>query len=510
MKKLLALEEQLKKKLLRLNLNKFAIAMSLPVFFLLINAHMTTYFSLAIDNELALTRESPNTWLLEGRWGATLLEGAFGTGMVPWVSYSIFAILFSVSFLIWSLTIRRKIDWKVPLAFIVSSTFPGLWLLLIFRANVIPAGFAYLFSTVSLFAVARLYQKQNSKSAKFIILLVSTLSLSFAISIYQAFFTVFLLGVFAVGIFSKIQNRDLIWFWVRSLAVLVSSLMVFQIVNELLQAVMGFERGGYIGQFWRPVEIWSNLIEHLMGSLVLISETVLVSASAFGVGAELVVALIATAILSSFVQGGMKVRLTSTVSAAGLLIAPFAIALLASGPDNSPLRSLVALPLFFAAVTYLALDSKLLIFKVWAAGLVVLISLQFLSITGTYSAVDRLRNEFDAALASQIFGKLDSGCNQESPDLYVAFSGNRHFKATLPTARGSTFGSSIFSWDNLSNYPWRVNALMNARGYYDFSAVQLSELTLPEGLVAGMATFPSATSVTCVDGIHIVKLSEVN
>jgi MFS family permease len=503
-------EERLRGKLFGINPKKVAIVSSLPLSFLFLNLHMTSYFSLAIDNELGLTRESPNTWLLEGRWGSTFIEGAFGSGVVPWVSYLVFALLFSAAFVIWTLTIQREIDWKVPLAFILSSAFPGLWVLLIFRANVIPAGFAYLLSALSVFLVTRLYPTQKSKVGKFIALGAASVSLGFAVAIYQAFFTVFLLGVFAVGLFIRMENRELTWFWVRSLTVLILSLGIFQIVNELLRGLMRYETGGYISNFWRPIEIWGNPIEHVLSSIAFALSTIFVSESAFGLGAGLAAFLIGTAAISLVFRKDNNSGFAIAISASGLLLAPFAIPFLASGPDNTPIRSLVALPMFFAVATYLALSSKSFLLRVWGIGLAVTISIQFLSITGEYSAVDRLRNEFDAALASQIYAKLDSGCSQDSPDLKVAFIGNKHFTTNLAMARGSTFGSSIFSWDNLSSYPWRVNALMQARGYEDFSAVQLANLDVPEGQISEMKPFPSDSSVICFEGTHIVKLSEVD
>jgi hypothetical protein len=230
----------------------------------------------------------------------------------------------------------------------------------------------------------------------------------------------------------------------------------------------------------------------------------------FGAGAGFAAILLGTAAISLVLREKHNFRFTTAISAAGLLMAPFAISFVASGPDSTPLRSLVALPMVFAAATYLVLSSSSFLARVWGTGLVVIISLQFLLITGEYSAADRLRNEFDSAIASQIYAQLDSGCNQSSPNLNVAFIGNKYFTTNLAMARGSTFGTSIFSWDDLSSYPWRVNSLMQARGYSNFSAVQFSTLNVPEELISDMKPFPSGTSVICFEGTHIVKLSEVD
>jgi hypothetical protein len=198
------------------------------------------------------------------------------------------------------------------------------------------------------------------------------------------------------------------------------------------------------------------------------------------------------------------------VSLFGFVTTPFTIAIFAAGPDNTPLRSLVALPFFFALLAYALLTARTLLFKALGSFLIFGIVLQFISITAEYSAVDQLRNEFDGQLASQIYSRLDSNCNIEGGGIRVAFVGERDFVSSLANARGSTYGASIFSWDSLSEYPWRVNELMRVRGYGNFNAVQLSTVDAKDAVISSMGVFPSDNSIVCHNGVNIVKLAQVS
>lgn len=482
----------------------------MSVFFLLINLHMTSSFSLAIDNELALTRKNPNVWLLEGRWGSTIIESVFGTGDVPWVTYFFFSLLFTASFIIWTLSVINQINSKIFFGFMLASTLPGLWLLLIFRANILPAGFAYLFASLSLFILTHVYDAANSRAKKLLAVAISILLLSFSIAIYQAFFTVFLTGVFAVGLFDRYDAKNLLKFWGRSLFTLLAGLGIFQAVNAFLKQALSYESGGYISGYWRPAEIWQYPLEHLRAVGSFITENLFVSAGMFGRSAAFAPLLVAAALWILLSLSGPSNKTLRIFSVVGFFGAPFVIVILVSGPDWSPLRSLVSLPFVFAVMAYLLIGLKKQSFRLASVALISSITFQFLSITAEYSAMDRLRNEFDAQLASQIYYQLQPQCRSSDGNFKVAFVGNRYFTSGLAAAKTSTYGASIFSWDVLSDYPWRVNELMRARGYADFSAVQLSTLGVEPSYIAQMDVFGAGSPVPCSDGISVVKLSEPN
>lgn len=473
--------------------------------------HFIVFFPISIDDEYAAARTDPSVWIAQDRWFAFVVELVFDQPVVPSLYYLVFLLLLVFTFFALVRAIGFDLRLSTVLAFGIVVSYPSLWLLISFAGNVLPLGFGFALSGLSLllftFALADSTEEsvRKSWSQKIPFFLASSVLLACSVGAYHSSALVFLVGVFGWVLANQYSNRKNLVAMSIGTAVFLFGLALWKLVAEI--AIWWVNPPAnqleYILGFWRPEAFWGTPVASAMSFVEKGLLFYAVDASLFGRSAGLGIVLFVVAVTVILLLPGES-KLTKIPALLSLLGSPF-LFFFVSGVSGVPTRSHVTIGFVFAILLLLALSTRLAVVKVGLVILGSLFLLQLNQILAEYAAEERLAFDFNSALASEIYHRMDY-CGGKQAGLQLSISGSRPFSSLYATSPESSSEGSFFGWYGPS--PGRAGVFMRLIGYGDVSIKVLEELQPPTSLVQDMPVFPDQGSMVCFDGVNLLKLSD--
>jgi len=490
----------------------------LMAIFLLFYFFKLANYNLQIDDEVAALRTSSEIWLTQGRWGAYLFETwILPNPAIPFLATFLFGLFVSVGYL--ALLDAHGVKSPSVLhyaAFPIFIAFPTWIYLLAFAANSGAAGLGTMFCCYAALAYSRLIGTRRISPGRVSWLLFgcTALAVALATGIYQTF--VFVAAVLGLGVLlvSSLRNqfpiRTLITDAVLLFATLLVGVILYKVLNELLMRLLRVQDSGYVGQLLNIRQFLDDPVAMLDVVRDAMSRTYFSDILYFGVEtpgfpALMVVGAIALIVVRSPLS--ITQRAFNMALGGGLLVTPFVMHALSGG---MPVRSVVAAP----AVVWLFAMIGLTCGRRWlewlASAALVMSLFGILHAVNTMQAVDTYARAHDRHLAADIYrrvAEVNPGFDTATP-VVIDIHGAKRFDALLPRTFSTTWGFSFFEWDG-GNPQHRILPYMKLHGYTNL--VLANPAQREENLLhfRGMPSWPAAGSVRVVNGVTLIKLSDV-
>ncbi|MER8490778.1 glucosyltransferase domain-containing protein [Mesorhizobium australicum] len=477
-------------------------AINLFVIFVAIYFSELASFSLSIDEELAAFRTDPSIWIIQGRWGAYLVEKLFiPHPVMPFLTPALFGAGCVAAYLL----VMDAID-KYELSIIEYSCFaifcgfPTWFFVVEFYSNIAAIG-------IGLFAIAIALWLVRTKdispiSSRF---LGATAAGGFAISIYQSF----ALAILVLGIaISTLQarngaNRSAARDLFHTGILLIGAAVFYAIGNIVFRSfVPGSD--AYFDSLSQPAFLFQHPI-------VVVGRVLESMGEVYGLRNGTYDPL-PWAIPPLLILGGWTVfketlhaRLLLTTAAIVALLIPFGLHFLAAG--SVPVRSLVGVPIAMWMFVYVAVTSRDSRIRVASAILLAVALFQIQVIQNYRQASSYLVDKHDTLMAGAIYDRLSSAAGFDAKRTYALTTfGSQPFVTNYPRPPGSTVGYSFFEWDG--GNPWRIAYYMKLLGYSNLSGATQDQVDQTIVRLSTMPTWPALGSVEIKDDIALIRLGE--
>ncbi len=460
------------------------------------------HFTLSIDEEVhTFLSDAWGSWIAQGRWGMALITAVLPRiSALPFISTLLFCAGLAIAATLIAPLVTRDGPERAFFAalLVVSPVWPHL-----VEFNSLSFGIGIGMVATAL-AVIALYRSGRRS------LVVSALLLAFAIAVYQAFSLAFLV----VALLSaasmprteseKTPSRTL---WSRAArigVVLAGGAALYAIVNATAQRVVHADR--YIDVFinWRDflVDFRSassrtlGVIGRILGGthrMYLgwgLGFQVLGVAGLVGLGIDVVRAREAQ-------PAGRAATVAAFVAAALVAVVPQIV-----GAGYAPLRTLIAVPLLFAAVATRSLRISWVRWPQWALLGFTAMAGAWISVSLFYSdAIARKRDELTAALLAE---RIDQVARPpfagRIPFVMVGYLAPPE---NPPVRRVEVFGTSFFEHD--FGNPFRVAYYMRIVGFPYLDPQPITAIIANVHEVEAMPSWPAPGSVAVVDGKLVAK-----
>jgi hypothetical protein len=460
-------------------------------------AYFCIHFTLSLDEELRITSNDASSWIGYGRFGNFFLDRfatvdgsviPFMTDFLAVTALLLAACLFSFLFAKIEL-IKKAVNLRIVIFGGLFITFPyvvgdymafsiyNLWL-----------GFGYISVAASAILLICFLQKKNTLDFIF-----SAALLSFAISIYQSFISLFLtvIACLMFGISSEHRKKLL----KHSFILLLVSTLIYFAINRFLQE-MFVPAYGYISSLVG----WQNGLSVRKNISIVFDNFLDISSGKFDKSG--VVLFISNAIFlvyvlkSTFLRNTNSSRYIKFTLAGFLVLSPFALTFAIGGP--LPARSLVALPVYLGVIWWIVLKDFTLS-KYLSVVPIALLILQLQWLNFLFYG-DNLRYAQDENLGRSIIHRLETqGINyREYP---IVFIGSHDFDSNDMISEINSGGRSFF--DDPSQV-YRMSFFLQALGY-SITLPTPSETSKANETSKQMSSWPQADSIRIEEGVIIVK-----
>jgi len=474
-----------------------------------------THFTLSIDEEYGILGSIQNsTWLRQGRFGVAILKKIFNNRtVVPFwdtflcVSFLYLAVTYFCS-IIDSFLNKMKIskNMKTFLLFIFGASFisfPTNAAYVSFSTYNFEVSVGILLTALSVkFFINSIFNKYKISD-----LVLTTLLLTYCISIYQSFIFLFLCSISFISILSILDKNKLysslkknFGILVRLLAVILISVVLYKVIDLLFSIkypsmgyVEGFIRWGRRSFMENYLAIkrfyWSDVFNN---KALFFYKFFLVSVGFGGL-----------AILYNFFKIKTN-KFAYLIWCVIFFISPFLLTI-ALGCET-PLRTMQTVALLSGALlvfTILSIKNRfaVLLLSLFSV-LTIFLQTQQLSLI-FYS--DYSRYQQDVILANRIFNKIYDLKLGEKLEYPVVFTGRIRQEQTVENIKMETLGYSFFEWDN--GNPFRIYAFLKYLGY-DLKSPNSDQVKIGLECQKDMPSWPNDGSVALCDDLLIVKLSE--
>lgn len=187
-----------------------------------------------------------------------------------------------------------------------------------------------------------------------------------------------------------------------------------------------------------------------------------------------------------------------------LLVLPFSSGYLMRG--TIAMRFLVALPIIFAGLIMLGVDSRSQAIKLYAAFLVGFCIFQFVISINTLFAASHLALQADRVLAGRILERIaEAKATTGVEELkYMEVVGYIDRSPTRLIPKLETFGASFFEWDQGNTN--RVLLFLRTLGYQELQALPIGERSKIMEPASKMPVWPDKGSVQMIDDTVVLKL----
>ncbi len=478
---------------------------ALLLIFILLYFFRLASFSLSIDDEFGAVRDSPDVWLVQGRWALYLLERFVVTHQVlPFFPFLVFGGCLAVSYrmLLSTFGIERlgKIDY---LAFTLYAGYP-LWIFsLSFFSNTIAFGLGQLFAVAAVYNIGAVLSRRGAVAA-----MRAALFAAIAIGLYQSF--VFVVASVALGfVVIETLRENAGWkvtlvrcAWVGACVVL--GCVVYEILQIVLLALthLGSER--YVAHFLN----WDALRNHPLQVLWIVFvrglQTYGGSAEVFGTTlvAFTLIVVLGFAAIASWPGRSLRSRTVAALLTAFLAALPFLLHVFSGG--DLPARTLVAVPAVMWLLARLGSASPRRALAVASIVVMAAAAVQSMYALNLLQSANEFVRKHDEALAAALYQRIVSVAPDANDKTAVDIYGEQRFDSLYPRPTPATMGYSFFEWDGGNAY--RITAYMRLLGYPRFEVASQQQRRADDAVFREMPEWPASGSVRTFDGVILIKL----
>ncbi|WP_181182963.1 glucosyltransferase domain-containing protein [Mesorhizobium sp. B3-2-1] len=477
-------------------------AITLFVIFVAMYFSELASFSLSIDEELTAFRTDPSIWIIQGRWGAYLIERfLLPHPVMPFLTPSVFgAGCVAAYLLIMDIIDKRELSIAEYACFAIFCGFPTWFFIVEFYSNIAAVGIGLFASALALWLICK--NDVSPLSRRF---LGAVTAGGLAISIYQSFAPAILVLGIAISILQartdtrKSFVKDLF----RVAILLVGATMFYVIGNAVFRSFVSGSNA-YFDSLSQPGFLFQHPIVVVGRVLESIGEVYGVRHGTYDN------ALWAIPLL--LVLGGWTLltespyaRLLLTTAAVAALVVPFGLHFLAAG--SMPVRSLVGVPIAVWLLAYVAVTSGNSRIRFASAILLAVALFQIQVIQNYRQASSYLVDKHDTLIAGAIYERLSNTPGFDAKRTYVlSIFGSRPFVTNYPRPPASTVGYSFFEWDG--GNPWRIASYMKLLGYSNLTGPTPDQIDSTIAHLSTMPVWPAPGSVEIQDNIALIRLGE--
>jgi hypothetical protein len=496
----------------KFNINEFVI---ITLIIVVLNLYFLTNFSLSVDDEVWVN-QSPAMWNIAiGRWTSAVLDHfLFPKPIVPFAPYLIFSLCLALSYLFLIRAHSVSKDYQKYLALAVFVAYP-VWQFITGFDAILPsisAGIALATFSSLLFARTRRLWGENKAVFLIVSLSLQIILMAAANGAYQSFMILYLVICFGIMLIGVLQDQDSFKTILKSFfqvaIVLILAFVLSSIIARLAQWFAHIEPQAYVEDLLRSKFHLSDLQKIIRGFIKEVYLFYSGDKKKFGISfpaSGLVIVLsFLTIVLKTWHENLLK-KFLGIILWILVLVAPFILNLAST---FVPTRSLFAMAYVMWLMSILLLTEKRKFLLVINSIFIFFMVLQSLNINGIYNARSFITQQYDRALATELFyriGSLDENFDRTQP-VSIDVYGRINFPSIYRDPWSGTMGVSFFDWDN-GNLERMVH-YMQLLGYENLNALP-DERRLPlTPYYDDMPVWPAPGSVQKVGDVYMIKLGE--
>lgn len=459
-------------------------------------------FSLSVDEELAAFRTDASIWIIQGRWGAYLIERfLIPHPVMPLLTPAVFgAGCVAAYLLVMDAIDKRELSIAEYACFAIFCGFPTWFFIVEFYSNIAAVGIGLFATALAPWLIVRSDVSVLSPS-----FLGAVAAGGFAISIYQSFAPAILVLGIAISILqTRAGTGKSLPKGLFRIGVLLAGAILFYVIGNAVSRSFVSGSNAYFDSlsqpgflFEHPIMVIGRVLEAMSGAYALDRGT-------YGVALWAIPLLL---ILGGWVlfAESPRTRLLLTAAAFVSLLVPFGLHLLAAG--SMPVRSLVGVPIAVWLFAYVAVTSGNYRIRVASAILLTVALFQIQVIQNYRQASSYLVDKHDTLLAGALYERLSATPGFDAKRSYaLSVFGAQPFVTTYPRPPGSTVGYSFFEWDG--GNPWRIASYMKLLGYSNLTGPTPDQVDQTIARLSTMPMWPAPGSVEIKDDIALIRLGE--
>ncbi len=459
-------------------------------------------FSLSVDEELAAFRTDASIWIIQGRWGAYLIEKfLIPHSVMPLLTPAVFGAGCVAAYLLVMDAIgKQELSIAEYACFAIFCGFPSWFFIVEFYSNIAAVGIGLFGTALALWLISK--EDTSPHSLRF---LGAVAAGGFAISIYQSFAPAILVLGIAIIILQaragagKSLGRGLL----HTVFLLIGAAVFYALGNAISRSFVpgsnayfeSLSQPGFL--FQHPVVVIGRVAEAIGGIYAL-------NQSTYGVALWAIPLLLILGGWALF-QEAPRTRVFLTAAAFVSLLVPFGLHFLAAG--SMPVRSLVGVPIAVWLFAYIAVTSRNSRIRVASAILLAVALFQIQVVQNYRQASSYLVDKHDTLLAGAIYDRLSAMPGFDAKRNYaISVFGSQPFVTNYPKPPDSTVGHSFFEWDG--GNPGRIAPYMRLLGYSNLMAPTPDQIDRTVVHLSLMPAWPAPGSVEIQDDIALIKLGE--
>ena len=466
-------------------------------------------FSLSIDEEVELFGPHGTSWIMQGRWGAYLVEKFILTRPVlPFLPHFVFGLACVASYLLILEVVRvgQRLGFAEYGSFAVFCSFPTWFFISEFSTNIGAVAIGLFCSTLS---VCLATNSLASWVPRRVGVVVAIALGAFSIAIYQTF--LLYMVALALGLCFLLpqaapHRRDVVRFG-STLLIIAGSCLAYLAGDNAFKWWFGLQ-SAYVNTFFDPGYFFSDPFSALKKMLRELRRVYGISSRFYTMLLWTVPVLLAAGVAAVALRStgwGRRQRAGVAVATILILIAPFGLNLFSEA--QLPLRALVAVPFVVWVFTYLGLVSTDSRVKAVSALALFFAIFQFQTLQNTMQALNVLVAKHDLLLAASIQERVSALPGfADQPAYPLAVYGGRGYPTPYPVPPTSTSGNSFFGWDG--GNPVRIVYYLNAVGFRQVRIATPAEMAQSVVQLSSMPVWPAPGSVALSNGVLLVRLGE--
>lgn len=448
-----------------------------------------THFTLSIDEEDVNNFDQTIRF---GRWGHAFLKDlVFPEPYTPYYSLALGIFFLSMSSFLASKFLKLELWLAIPFVIMISAL-PQMAYQLEFSNQAETISLAILVSVCSLFFINSL-----SLSRAFLFVLLNILSLSIYQSVFLYSASLFLISLTLLAMKGEVNFREClvkisIYSILASLAILINSTLAKAVANHY-----GFE----VSNLSQMVGWGRQAPGEVIITIILFMKSFFNGTAKYGLNSFAFTLVPVIVIFGYAIKNNRNAILVTSLSIVSILSA--FLLCFALGSVMAP-RTLIQMPVIFAGL-FSCMAYAIKINKVS-----LIISLFFLCVGTCASSKlfysDYMARESDKILATQVIQTVynkypDFDVDNTPVFFYGSFTPINNFKLQ----NSDIFGASFFSWDGGNNK--RMYRYLSAANIANLKKPNSSQVDMARDSGSSMPSWPNRGSVSMVDGVVIVKLS---
>ncbi|MCF6122833.1 hypothetical protein EN904_08845 [Mesorhizobium sp. M7A.F.Ca.CA.001.07.2.1] len=460
-------------------------------------------FPLSVDEEVTAFRTDASVWIIQGRWGAYLIERfLIPHPVMPFLAPAVFgAGCVAAYLLVMDVINKQELSIAEYACFAIFCAFPTWFFIVEFYSNIAAIGVGLFATALALWLIRK--EEVSPLSPRF---LGAVGVGAFAISIYQSFAPAILVLGIAISILqaragrSESLPKDLL-----RTGILLAGAILFYVVGDAIFRSFTPARNEYFDSLSQPgflLQHPATVIGRVLGAI----------GGIYGLDRRTYdVALWAIPLL--LILGGWALlkelprsKLLLTAIAFASLLIPFGFHLLAAG--SMPVRSLVGVPIAVWMFAYVAVTSRESRTRVASTILMAVAIFQILVAQNYRQASNYLVDKHDTLMAGAIFDRLSAARGFDVKRSYaLSVFGAQPFVTNYPKQPGSTVGHSFFEWDGGNG--WRIAYYMKLLGYSNLNGATPDQVDQTIVRLSAMPVWPAPGSVEIQGDIALIRLGEM-